>query len=413
LISEAWGLQCSCCSALTPVENGSKDVVADPDEDEDEEEDEEEHHEEEDQAGSEMQRSVPPPPPPPSNDRLLPPPEAPRQQQSVCRHFLRKGGCLYGDACKFSHGLPAEDASPAAAGDAEARRAWGGRRRVVRKSGKAGALRRFLLETFGEDTLRSGEGVLDIAGGNGELGFQLVNLNGIRTTVIDPRPLRVDRFVRKFQWGVYHDTAPLQRFNSEPAPSSSSSARAPGHLRAFLEEPLVDALRPEGGGQGRFAEVLLASFERALQVDWTTRGIETRAGDACDRDRGNVDADGGDTPDPAESSAASRAPPDVAEAERVLRGASCVVGLHPDQATGAALDLALALAVPCAVVPCCVYASEFPGRRLPSGAPVRSHEDLVAWLLAKDPRLREATLPFEGRNRVVYFRPDAPTDGQG
>ena len=40
--------------------------------------------------------------------------------------------------------------------------------------------------------------------------------------------------------------------------------------------------------------------------------------------------------------------------------------------------------------------ADFPKRRLPCGALVRTHEDLVAWLLAKDPRLREATLPFEG-----------------
>merc|ERR1712129_214369 len=60
-------------------------------------------------------------------------------------------------------------------------------------------------------------------------------------------------------------------------------------------------------------------------------------------------------------------PPDATEVEELLRGLSCVVGLHPDQAAGAALDLALALEVPAGVVPCCVYASEFPTRRLANG----------------------------------------------
>ena len=36
-----------------------------------------------------------------------------------------------------------------------------------------------------------------------------------RTTVVDPRTLKLDRFSRKLRWGVYHDTQPLQHFNSE------------------------------------------------------------------------------------------------------------------------------------------------------------------------------------------------------
>ena len=50
---------------------------------------------------------------------------------------------------------------------------------------------------FGQDRLAAGSGVLDIAGGKGELSFELHNLNGIPTTVIDPRPMRLDRFVKR------------------------------------------------------------------------------------------------------------------------------------------------------------------------------------------------------------------------
>ena len=36
--------------------------------------------------------------------------------------------------------------------------------------------------------MKSGAGILDVAGGQSELAFQLVNLNDIPCTVIDPRP---------------------------------------------------------------------------------------------------------------------------------------------------------------------------------------------------------------------------------
>ena len=47
---------------------------------------------------------------------------------------------------------------------------------------------RFLLDTFGQASLACGSGVLDIGGGKGELSFELLNLNSIRATIVDPRP---------------------------------------------------------------------------------------------------------------------------------------------------------------------------------------------------------------------------------
>lgn len=52
---------------------------------------------------------------------------------------------------------------------------------------------RFLIDTFGRELLHHGSGVLDIAGGKGELSFELVNLNNIQATVVEPRPLQLWR----------------------------------------------------------------------------------------------------------------------------------------------------------------------------------------------------------------------------
>lgn len=50
---------------------------------------------------------------------------------------------------------------------------------------------RFLLDTYGRELLSSGSGVLDVAGGKGELAFELVNLNNIPATVVEPRALKL------------------------------------------------------------------------------------------------------------------------------------------------------------------------------------------------------------------------------
>ena len=44
--------------------------------------------------------------------------------------------------------------------------------------------------------LARGTGVLDVAGGKGELAFELVNLNAIPATVVEPRPLQLARPLR-------------------------------------------------------------------------------------------------------------------------------------------------------------------------------------------------------------------------
>ena len=52
---------------------------------------------------------------------------------------------------------------------------------------------RFLIDTFGRELLSEGSGVLDVAGGKGELSFELLNLNGIKATVVEPRALQLWR----------------------------------------------------------------------------------------------------------------------------------------------------------------------------------------------------------------------------
>jgi hypothetical protein len=88
----------------------------------------------------------------------------------------------------------------------------------------------------------------------------------------------------------------------------------------------------------------------------------------------------------------------------LLERASICVGLHPDECTEDILDLGLKFGKALAIVPCCVFSGFFPIRELRCGTAVRTYEQLLQYLLEKDDRLRMETLPFHGKNQVIYLQ---------
>ena len=170
-----------------------------------------------------------------------------------CHHWTYKGFCGVGDECRFAHyasrrgvNMPLPTANHRRRDD---KQGW---RNRGRKNGNRGAaFRRFLMDTFGEAKLRSGTGVLDVAGGGaggGGLAFQLLNYCNVPATVLDPRApdhkKAIDRLVhagphRSSPFHARYDTnvtpkgqpARLPRFvmrkvvpQPPPPPSSSSSS---------------------------------------------------------------------------------------------------------------------------------------------------------------------------------------------
>jgi hypothetical protein len=188
------------------------------------------------------------------------------------------------------------------------------------KRQRAALFAEWLVREFTRHALSAGAGVLDIAGGRGGVAFQLQAVRGVPCTVIDPRPMRLDKTQRRFLRDAPHAQLPRQ--------------------------------------ECRF-------FDDAF----------------------------------------------CAEREGLLREAAALVGMHPDQATEPIVDAALRAGKPFAVVPCCVFARLFSARRGPGGAPVRTYAELIAYLRAKDARIRVAHLPFTGRNVVLYMRGEAGQQG--
>lgn len=86
----------------------------------------------------------------------------------------------------------------------------------------------------------------------------------------------------------------------------------------------------------------------------------------------------------------------------LIMNSSIIVGLHPDQATEAIIDVSLRYNKAAVVVPCCVFPSLFPNRKLSSGENVINYASFIEYLLEKDRNKLELDfLPVVGMNKIV------------
>ena len=188
----------------------------------------------------------------------------------------------------------------------------------------------FLIETYGLAWLKSNK-VVDIAGGRGQLAEYLMLEYDIPVTLIEPKPMRLNKTSRK---------------------------RCRKWFRArHLEIP--EEISP--------VTQLCEEFYGIHDDNVSTEALEA------------------------------------------LKNCGLIVGMHPDQATGAIVEAANELGKCFAVVPCCVFARLFPERRTSCGKPVVLYSDLISHILASDENIRESKLAFEGRN-IVLFREREETD---
>ena len=230
----------------------------------------------------------------------------------------------------------------------------------------------WLVETYTRDFLSTGSGVLDIAGGKGEL-CEALNALSVPCVLLEPDARGLGVMV-----------------GGETTMKTTTTTTG--------DSPRGDANGDDGAASptatepSATTEVVIASLvgdgSALLQQG-------TEADDATDEER---------------------------RVARLIRGASMVVGMHSDGATEPIVDLALLLGIPFAVIPCCVLPQLFPHRTILVGKKgrertmrqnVRSYRSFCQYLKDKaGGRAESAHLGFVGMNQVTYTR-SSPEDATG
>eukprot|EP00854_Cymbomonas_tetramitiformis_P008555 gene8555-10154_t len=146
-----------------------------------------------------------------------------------------------------------------------------GRARVWNEN-RAACFRRWLLDTFGADFLKNGSGVLDVAGGKGELSFELLVLNHIPCTVVDPRALDLTSFRRKLSYGMYHRNHILNKHNDVKDKTEADYQASPQHIRIFFEgiAEAADGLPRAVQSAAAFE----AAWRHSKSTIWGNKGLE-------------------------------------------------------------------------------------------------------------------------------------------
>jgi len=350
---------------------------------------------------------------------------------------------MFGDKCKFQHLQFSYDANIEKEKSNEIIRdpdSGKRKRKRPRNKGRAGEFRRWLIDTFGVDLLRSGSGILDIAGGKGEISFELENLNHCKSTIIDPRNyIDFSRFKKKLLKGFYHRNEMIsEKFNdSIHLPNTVNDVIIPNHVKLFWTPILWECLSLcsdfntddydkdylqfkeylsfnddddiDDSFEFNGEEYLQKLFNNARTYTWTDKGLkipqqlEYINNDKVFDDNNetgrnmNIIEDNNNNENYKEWS--------FNELKYLLENCSCVIGMHPDQAAEGIVDFSLRMKKPFALLPCCVYSKQFPKKKKSDGKHVTNYYDLIDHLKSKHPDIKTTKLPFEGKNTVVYWIP--------
>ena len=241
------------------------------------------------------------------------------------------------------------------------------------KKARSGVFAKFIIDNFGGiEYLSSGSGILDVAGGNGSLAFELSFVHGIPCTVVDPRPIK---FSKKKTKDI------LLKARGEYTCGALNDVEYDISATEWFDDIVVNAWAAHAGERDAslcvdtMAKVMREAGAKYLAKIGLTQHL-------CLFDASYVQ----DRP--------------------TFNTCSCVVGMHPDEATEPIVDFASAAGKRWAVVPCCVFPSAHPDRRTPDGKPVVLTADFVQYLGAKKVPGGEAktgTLGgMPGANMVVW-----------
>jgi hypothetical protein len=339
----------------------------------------------------------------------------------LCKHWTTRGICIFKETCSFRH--PEEERKTKSL---QRKGTKDGQRNRVYKEGRAGVMRRWLLRTFGENYLKSGF-VLDVAGGKGELSFELYYLNNIQTCIIDPRPVHVDRNHKKLQRGYYHKNIMMNIYNSVPKPINELNEiclnNSIKHLRAYFE---INSISSSDISSKASVNLLSnqESFNNGIQLglktNWSSVNDEQHEDDnKIDLDiEANIDINVNNNIDNVENNNNNNVENKIDKnvnncthchfdilsldwAREKIENCSILLGMHSDQATEHILKYAISNNKPCAIVPCCVCRNSALHRQN-----IRSYDEFISYLMSLHSEIKGVELDFDGKNILLYYLGD-------
>ncbi|KAL7491314.1 hypothetical protein ACHAWT_002008 [Skeletonema menzelii] len=296
-----------------------------------------------------------------------------------------------------------------------------GSTRALSRRNRVYVYREFLLSTFplSKSSSDGAYNILDVAGGRGDLSWILNNIDGMNSIIADPRIPNHKSLIKSTEFLIAHPGEAAVRA-VEGVPTHQPLAKllprlmerktkncvgqydylsSPFHLRIHVDDNLVKTVKS-----------VLRSNEHHLQMEiwdeyWRkeTCRIESNKvvyGGTSSTDQSHPQQEGNEGQQRKEQITDSRSAYDT------IRSLDYIAGFHPDQATEAAIDLAIFLKIPWAVVPCCVFPKEFPNRQI-NGSRVKNHSQLIEYLCMKHEKIRKGTLSFvetaTAKNIVLYM----------
>lgn len=259
--------------------------------------------------------------------------------------------------------------------------------------------------------------MLQCAGGSGSLTFELAYVHGIKCTLIDPRPLKLNKLQHKhlqqagrsaaistltmqqLQEGHVTATCTVQHCQQLPQQQLELGQAANSQTNTQQQDDYVQQQSDEDDAE-----------QQELSQDWQEAEQQQQAGAMPPTQQHSPDV---------QQQAPDRPPLQLWQVQawfgpdlwgtpgwrQLFSDCSIVVGLHPDQATEPILDLSVQQQLPFAVMPCCVFPRLFAHRRLQQAngvsVPVVTYEQLVGYLVQRGDA-QQTVLDFEGANILVY-----------
>ncbi|ORX87069.1 hypothetical protein BCR32DRAFT_289606 [Anaeromyces robustus] len=318
------------------------------------------------------------------------------KKEGICKFWLNGKNCLRGDKCPFRH-ITNEELKKQWIDDRLNKRKFNFNNKddFIDPHDKAGHNKRahifanWLVEHFGNEYLNSGSGVLDIAGGRGATSFELTVNHRVHSTLLEPRPAKLD----KKQMRLLYDLKRKELLNNTKEHKNNNEQN--NHINDNSKNNIKDSREDENNDENN--NIMKEKNNESLKPKRFKLKKNINIDIPFSQIQCMVSLDTSDL------------------YKDLFDNSSILIGLHPDQATEIIVDLALKLKKPFAIIPCCVFANDFPHRKLKrkktdnnkndneyEDIPVSSYEQFIEYLCEKDKKIQKTFLPFEGKNLLLY-----------